>query len=378
MTTNYNKRESGSNSFLYRGGVLSPEGPLWAAAWGWIPWLLMLVLLETLGLAGLGRTGMMLVFLSVAVLVMLFLLIRLLPVAQGWNDPGLWLPQALSGALLMLVVIHLSSGGQQLLLLLAALPWLALHGLAMGTLRTGLVLALMALGYMLPGMFGWLRETPPDAMQLSMESLAFLLSASGMLIALVAYELKGEKRSGGNLRRDLKGVSQPRLLNRDELLEVMVREVARAKRKKVYFSVALMELDELNRLHLEQGQATVDALHKAFAQCMLDRARQMDVVGRRSPGDGPIGGYQGREFIAVLPATPIRGGISFANRIRHAMENQKIRFRGASWQPSVSAGVAEYRDGESLDALLGRAESALHRAQRLGRGRVERETAGGA
>jgi diguanylate cyclase (GGDEF)-like protein len=80
-----------------------------------------------------------------------------------------------------------------------------------------------------------------------------------------------------------------------------------------------------------------------------------------------LGRLGGEEFIAVLPGTEIGGALRCAERVRDAVARQPV---GEDLQITVSAGVAEYRRGESIPELLTRADQAMYVAKRSGRNRV--------
>ena len=81
----------------------------------------------------------------------------------------------------------------------------------------------------------------------------------------------------------------------------------------------------------------------------------------------PIGRWGGDEFMALLQESSLKTAMDFANRVRVAFND--ITFEKAGCR-SVSAGVAELRKGESVDAAIVRVDNALYRAKKLGKNRV--------
>ena len=80
-----------------------------------------------------------------------------------------------------------------------------------------------------------------------------------------------------------------------------------------------------------------------------------------------LGRLGGEEFIAVLPGTEVDGALRCAERVRDAVARDPV---DPGLLITVSAGVAEYRRGESIPELLTRADQAMYAAKRSGRNRV--------
>lgn len=352
--------------------------PLLMGLLAWTPWLGALAWLGYRG-TGLETAGYLLTLTAVAGVMLTLALLRALPFASRFRDPELWVLQTVAGLALMVGWLRFVEPGGHLLLMLATLPWLAWHGLRLGSLATGILAVVAASAAVLLPIVGELGRSGLMLTEADLEKgLAYLLAAGGVLIGVSAVDLARAAAGGRTrgLRRALEEANRPHLLDRDELVAVFEREKARVQRQKDVFSVCIMEVDDLNRLHLERGPETTESVCQAFGNCILARVRQLDVVGRLEESDASIGLYHGRHFIAILPGTPIPGGVSFANRIRHALAQVPLRVDGGRMHCSMSAGVAQFRRGEDFGSLLVRAESALGRAHRLGPDRVEKETAG--
>jgi diguanylate cyclase len=82
--------------------------------------------------------------------------------------------------------------------------------------------------------------------------------------------------------------------------------------------------------------------------------------------------YGGEEFAVLLPNTDMRGVLRAFAKIRRRVEETTCNINGEVIKiPTFSAGLAEYRAGETPSHLIERADSALYRAKRLGRNRIE-------
>ena len=148
--------------------------------------------------------------------------------------------------------------------------------------------------------------------------------------------------------------------NRRFLMETLGRERARAQRLATEFSVCLIDIDNFKSINDTMGHAAGDTVLLQFAEYACAALRDLDIFGR----------YGGEEFLAILPATGAQGAAACAERIRANIETAGLlRFRDAG-RVTVTVGVASYRNGEEIAALLARADGALYDGKAAGRNRV--------
>jgi len=79
-----------------------------------------------------------------------------------------------------------------------------------------------------------------------------------------------------------------------------------------------------------------------------------------------------------MPETDFDAACAACSSICAAQRKARIAELPADFLVTVSAGVATYRESESANVLLQRADTALYRAKVAGRDRVEGETRGNA
>ncbi len=154
--------------------------------------------------------------------------------------------------------------------------------------------------------------------------------------------------------------------SRQYIMEALLREKARADRTGRGFSVCIFDLDRFKSLNDAHGHIVGDRVLAVFAERARRALRSMDSINptryRRA-----LGRLGGEEFIAVLPGTEVAGALRCAERVREAVARHPV---GTDLSITVSAGVAEYRPGESIPELLTRADQAMYAAKRSGRNRV--------
>jgi diguanylate cyclase (GGDEF)-like protein len=144
--------------------------------------------------------------------------------------------------------------------------------------------------------------------------------------------------------------------NRRFLMEMLLRERSRAERSGTAFSVCLFDLDHFKAINDARGHAAGDDVLKGFAKLASRGLRAVDVFGR----------FGGEEFLLILPATDRDGAAVCAQRVRQRLESHAFAELGGG-SATVTAGIATYRGGEELAALLARADEALYQGKAQGR-----------
>lgn len=151
--------------------------------------------------------------------------------------------------------------------------------------------------------------------------------------------------------------------NYQYMVDALEREIARAERIGKPLSVARIALDRLGAVNETHGHAAGDIALKRFAQAALAALRDVDVFGR----------YGGKEFLALLPDTDLKGAVIAAERVRAAVAREPVPEVDGRRHLSCTVGVAEHRKGENTRLVLARAESHLNLGKAGGRDRVVAE-----
>jgi len=148
------------------------------------------------------------------------------------------------------------------------------------------------------------------------------------------------------------------LYNRTHLPELLERELARARRRQIPFSILMMDIDHFKRFNDTYGHLAGDEQLRLVAQILKTLLRACDAGAR----------YGGEEFLILLTETGPEGALFFAEKLRsrvaevHSQREQAI---------TVSIGVASYPDdGEDIEGVIREADAALYRCKRSGRNRV--------
>lgn len=148
------------------------------------------------------------------------------------------------------------------------------------------------------------------------------------------------------------------LFNRRYFEEALNKEVARAKRQNIPFSVIGIDLDFLKKINDTYGHSYGDVAIKTIADILKSNARSIDIPSR-------IGG---EEFDVLLPGISSEGAMIAAERIRKAIESKEIETIG---HITGSLGVATFLEHTSnVEELLELTDQAMYSSKRNGRNQV--------
>lgn len=189
----------------------------------------------------------------------------------------------------------------------------------------------------------------------------------GTLFGILGSVRKEKDRQVANLIRELQDLSirdpLTGLSNRRFFSHAFNEELARISRKEADLSLIFADLDHFKRVNDSRGHHVGDEVLKATAAHLRACCRPYDIPAR----------WGGEEFIILLPETDEQEAAHIAERIRASL--QKGISPTIAFPITISIGVAQYRLGESLEALEERADQALYIAKQQGRNRVLRWSA---
>ena len=126
------------------------------------------------------------------------------------------------------------------------------------------------------------------------------------------------------------------------------------------FCVAFIDLDHFKSVNDTYGHAVGDRVLEQVARIGLHRCRDADVLVR----------YGGEELVLFMPGTALEGAEASAERLRQAIRQHPWGETVDDLTVTASFGVAQRCAGESLEALLERADKAMYQAKAAGRDRV--------
>lgn len=154
--------------------------------------------------------------------------------------------------------------------------------------------------------------------------------------------------------------------NRGGINKYLPKEMKRARRYNTPISILLCDLDHFKRINDTYGHSSGDIVLKGVVAKMGEGIRDdIDWLAR----------YGGEEFLLVMPATPIAGAVTVAERLRQAIAGIAFSFSGETVHVTASFGVSGIEDWQSqghtsYEALLNCADEYLYSAKKGGRNQV--------
>ena len=165
------------------------------------------------------------------------------------------------------------------------------------------------------------------------------------------------------LREQATKDSLTKLWNRSSLLEILVRELARADRELRPVGVVLVDLDHFKNINDTYGHFAGDAVLREAAHRMQTAVRPYDGIGR----------YGGEEFLIILPGCDLQSACAQAERLRNQIAKEEFILPECAFTLTASFGVTSALPGQpaTAEALIRKADEALYLAKKLGRNRVD-------
>lgn len=142
----------------------------------------------------------------------------------------------------------------------------------------------------------------------------------------------------------------------------LAEERERAFRYGLPLSLIVTDIDHFKKFNDNYGHQIGDRVLKAVAECLQQSCRVSDTVAR----------YGGEEFAIILPHTDREDSLKLAERLRVAVEENKVPYKDGFLTVTISLGVMTAEPGEKLDnqTMVKQADQALYQAKERGRNRV--------
>ena len=177
-------------------------------------------------------------------------------------------------------------------------------------------------------------------------------------------ETESEKNRENLETQRRKALSDPltELPNRQAYNERAITEAQRWQRYNRPLTTAIFDIDHFKKINDNYGHQAGDRVLKVIGRSIAKRLREVDFFCR----------FGGEEFVALMPETTAEIAIPVLDKIRDAIANAAFNYKEQPLSITLSIGLTEFRDKDSLDSAFERADQALYRAKQSGRNQVHR------
>ncbi len=152
------------------------------------------------------------------------------------------------------------------------------------------------------------------------------------------------------------------LLNRrafDDILSDLVEQSTTQKN----FCLAILDLDHFKKINDSFGHLTGDKVLRYTAGIMKQKVAENHFAAR----------YGGEEMAVIMPDTDLQAASRVIENIRTTLEKNRLKRKGdgeSIGKVTLSAGVASFKPGDSVDTLIEKADNSLYQAKTNGRNQV--------
>jgi len=153
------------------------------------------------------------------------------------------------------------------------------------------------------------------------------------------------------------------LFGRQYFQERFIEEIHRAERYDIFFSFAVIDIDNFSLFNDSEGRLKGDNILREIAKITHGSIRGYDILSR----------FGGREFGILMPQTASEEAFMVAERIRKNIKASLMKRWTAFPLPgiTVSIGISSFpHNGKSFDELIEHADVALCKAKSMGKDRT--------
>ncbi len=173
-------------------------------------------------------------------------------------------------------------------------------------------------------------------------------------VELLENELK-------EVKKEAKTDALTNMLNKKALTDELNKQEQFYKRHNRTYSIIFIDIDHFKNVNDTYGHEAGDVILKSVGLLLNRYSREIDIVGR----------FGGEEFVIIAPETEKKGAYIFAEKIRKVIAKTKFMYKKTRIDITISAGVAERKETNSMQETLELADKRLYKAKNGGRNRVE-------
>jgi len=180
-------------------------------------------------------------------------------------------------------------------------------------------------------------------------------------IVLLRKKIESLEQELKEVKKEAKTDELTDMLNKRALNAELEKQEEYFRRFKRTYSIIFFDIDHFKNVNDTYGHDAGDVILKSVGLILNRYSRDIDIVGR----------FGGEEFVIIAPETDKEGARIFADKIRQVIQKTKFMYKKTRIDITISAGVAERIETNSLEETLKLADERLYKAKKGGRNRVE-------
>lgn len=260
--------------------------------------------------------------------------------------------------------------------------WAAIRFGVLITVTTMVLIAALAVGYLVGNVSPYGSSSPQYTVWLTQEFLAIMSVVSIGLAVLLAEIRQQSARLEERIQERTASLQQANtdLSSANERLQTLVstdfltgianrrffdesgeRILQYMKREASPVSVIIFDLDHFKKVNDVLGHDAGDLVLQGIVAPVEEVLRPLDLFCR----------YGGEEFLVLLPGAALDEAAAIADRIRQRIEEFEVHYHQQTIHVTVSLGVAQWDGSQRLDELVNAADKALYDAKHSGRNCVK-------
>jgi len=123
------------------------------------------------------------------------------------------------------------------------------------------------------------------------------------------------------------------------------------------FAIVMSDVDHFKHFNDTYGHQVGDLVLKEVANVLKNSVRSTHIVAR----------YGGEEMIVLLKDTSVKEAVAIAEKIRKNVETHTVKDQNNTYKVAISLGVATFKNGDDVDAMVKRADDGLYKSKEGGR-----------
>ncbi len=150
------------------------------------------------------------------------------------------------------------------------------------------------------------------------------------------------------------------LANRRAFMEFLGKMLAQVRRYDISLTILMLDLDDFKDINDNYGHVVGDRILREVGKILAQKTREGDMAARLG----------GDEFAVLLVETNADEAVNIAQRFIDSVKNIEIESREKPL--TLSLGITEVKDDESIESLLARADKAMYKAKYAGKDNIAR------